>query len=200
MFSPAQQSPSHAFFTQPNTTVSVVSRPTRWSLWHWYLDVYVDHLYYLLFYDKLSPPCSFQGARGDKCTIYSRLFQLDSARCVTIFIWSQKQFCLAGTESAKYKVAVLVLSAPKNREKRQNIRKLQLPGCHLQVFSNRSIKQMGDNFTITAWKSFDICVGWPLFVQFLFLIGQTGNSSLEEILHKVLINLTNHPMITLWSF
>ena len=119
---------------------------------------------------------------------------------VTIFIWSRKQFCLAGTESAKYKVAVLVLSAPKNREKRQNIRKLQLPGCHLQVFSNRSIKQMGDNFTITAWKSFDICVGWPLFVQFLFLIGQTGNSSLEEILHKVLINLTNHPMITLWSF
>ena len=69
---------------------------------------------------------------------------------VTIFIWSRKQFCLAGTESAKYKVAVLVLSAPKNREKRQNIRKLQLPGCHLQVFSNRSIKQMGDNFTITA--------------------------------------------------
>ena len=22
----------------------VVSRPTRWSLWYWYLDVYVDHL------------------------------------------------------------------------------------------------------------------------------------------------------------
>ena len=80
---------------------------------------------------------------------------------VTIFIWSRKQFCLAGTESAKYKVAVLVLSAPKNREKRQNIRKLQLPGCHLQVFSNRSIKQMGDNFTITAWKCFvlvDLCL------------------------------------------
>ena len=24
----------------------VVSRPTRWSLWYWYLDVYVDHLYF----------------------------------------------------------------------------------------------------------------------------------------------------------
>ena len=23
----------------------VVSRPTRWSLWYWYLDVYVDHIY-----------------------------------------------------------------------------------------------------------------------------------------------------------
>ena len=25
--------------------IVVVSRPTRWSLWYWYLDVYVDHLY-----------------------------------------------------------------------------------------------------------------------------------------------------------
>ena len=38
-----------------------------------------------------------------------------------------------GTGSAQYRVAVLVLSAPKNREKRRQIRKLRLPGCHLQV-------------------------------------------------------------------
>ena len=24
----------------------LVSRPTRWSLWYWHLDVYVDHLYF----------------------------------------------------------------------------------------------------------------------------------------------------------
>ena len=40
---------------------------------------------------------------------------------------------LTGSGSAKYRVAVLVLSAPKNSEKRSQIRKLQLAGCHLQV-------------------------------------------------------------------
>ena len=25
---------------------TIVNRPTRWSLWYWYLDVYVDHLYF----------------------------------------------------------------------------------------------------------------------------------------------------------
>ena len=33
-----------------------------------------------------------------------------------------------------------MLSAPKNLEKRQQIRKLQLPGCHLQV-SNTHVKK-----------------------------------------------------------
>ena len=30
----------------PNLNLMLVSRPTRWSLWYWYLDVYVDHLYF----------------------------------------------------------------------------------------------------------------------------------------------------------
>lgn len=66
----------------------------------------------------------------------------------TILNYSNSTLPIPGTE---YKVAVLVLSAPKNLEKRQQIRKLRLPGCHL---------------------------------QFLFLIGQTGNSTLEENLQE----------------
>ena len=27
-------------------TKYLLSRPNRWSLWYWYLDVYVDHLYF----------------------------------------------------------------------------------------------------------------------------------------------------------
>ena len=30
----------------PNLNLMLVSRPTRWSLWYWHLDVYVDHLYF----------------------------------------------------------------------------------------------------------------------------------------------------------
>ena len=32
---------------QPQLITQLVSRPTRWSLWYWYLDVYVDHLNHL---------------------------------------------------------------------------------------------------------------------------------------------------------
>ena len=71
------------------------------------------------------------------------------------------------TLSGLYRVAVLVLSAPKNREKRRNIRKLRLPGCHLQV----SCKLQKNN--------------WSWTPQFLFLIGQTGSSTIEENLQEV---------------
>ena len=83
---------------------------------------------------------------------------------ILISSWSSSP----GTE---YKVAVLVLSAPKNLEKRQQIRKLQLPGCHLQV-SNTHVKK---------WTK----LIFYHFPQFLFLIGQTGNSTLEENLQEV---------------
>ena len=87
------------------------------------------------------------------------------------------------TLSGLYRVAVLVLSAPKNREKRQNIRKLRLPGCHLQV----SCKLQKNN--------------WSWTPQFLFLIGQTGSSSIEENLQEVskrslvLQKIVQHEMI-----
>ena len=44
----------------------VVSRPTRWSLWYWYLDVYVDHLYFQIqVAEKYSTAmCYFVGRLG----------------------------------------------------------------------------------------------------------------------------------------
>ena len=35
----------HIGCAKPPYWMRLVSRPTRWSLWYWYLDVYVDHLY-----------------------------------------------------------------------------------------------------------------------------------------------------------
>ena len=70
-----------------------------------------------------------------------------------------------------------MLSAPKNLEKRQQIRKLQLPGCHLQV-SHTHVKKM----ELIFYQCFSAVNHFP---QFLFLIGQTGNSTLEETLQEV---------------
>ena len=60
----------------------VVSRPTRWSLWYWYLDVYVDHLYlqiqvtekYSMYSDVLGeqyPLKSFKDLRQTKSFVWS---------------------------------------------------------------------------------------------------------------------------------
>ena len=34
------------FFIRKDARGSIVDCPTRWSLWYWYLDVYVDHLHF----------------------------------------------------------------------------------------------------------------------------------------------------------
>ena len=39
------QNPLSQTHSNPLLHSPLVSRPTRWSLWYWYLDVYVDHLY-----------------------------------------------------------------------------------------------------------------------------------------------------------
>ena len=95
-------------------------------------------------------------------------------------IFHYKQNCIIiniSSPGTEYKVAVLVLSAPKNLEKRQQIRKLQLPGCHLQV-SHTHVKKM----ELIFYQCFSAVNHFP---QFLFLIGQTGNSTLEETLQEV---------------
>ena len=51
---------------------SIVSRPTRWSLWYWYLDVYVDHLYFQIqVTEKYSTAMWYLNHSNDPATTWS---------------------------------------------------------------------------------------------------------------------------------